>query len=1108
MPAKELGGEVKGGRLSRPRLAARVRDALDAGAVILTAGGGCGKTTILERAVEDSPVPSAWIACSASDRSPGVLLLRIVRAIAAAVPGASDALAERLTTGDEQLDSLAATRELIAELSRLLVEPVVLVIDDAEHLDGADDTLRLLDELLRAERGRLHVAVATRRPLDLRVAKPRAAGRLAEVDAAELAFEAEECADLLRARTGAEPAPERVEDVMQATEGWPLGVALAAALAEQPPGEAGGVEPLDNLGSAPDLRSYLSEEVLDSLDPRLREAAIDSSIARVVTPAVAAALDLPEGFAGRIERAGLLVRYVDGSGAFAYHPLLREFLIECLRERRGDDERRRLNAAVAPAVADTGDRIGAIEHWLAAESWPEAVAAIRREGPGLLRTSPELLTRWLTQLPPDVQRLPTIRMLEGELKWGAGEHDRALEPLRDAVAGYHEADDARHEWLARLFLAQALFWAGRFDEMVELAEGWDGPDAPKGHPGVAGVAWYKVLGLTALGRRDEAASLANGLRGDAKTAALFQHVGELAALLVDLPAGRADAAIADPDSTIRQLERHDPHGRLAFGQLITALVYLDIGEVDEAIEWFERSHREAERRGLGFVARDAQLQRAALLAQRGDLAAAEVELERASAPEGTGWRSISRHTVMAFVAAARGDESEAERAAERALGQVRPGPVCFRDWAALDAAIALADSGSTDLARAAIDDARAALDEQYPGEAGHYHRARLIATRAWVDYDSGERDAAFDNLRQCFEEAGDNVEQVVRAHWRQVRPILWDALANGAVEPTTALPALEGALPEGEALVAVADHPEPSVRRAALSAALAANHPIVLSDLTKLADDSDEQVAAAARTTQERLRQSPPPLRFALLGRFGVMRGGWDIGDQGWKRPIDARLVRLLLVHGGSPVPEDMIFEALWPSSSVASARDGLHVAVSRARSVLDLRGAEKSVIESGDHAYRLDLGEGGGVDAEDFRRAAEGALAEDGPGQTALLDRARSLWTGEPLPEERYSDWAAAYRERLIDRYIAVLSALVEVRERAGDHAGAADLARELVDIDPLNEGAHRALIVAYARAGRTGHALRQYLECRRALVEGLGIEPSEATSRLQSRVLAGERV
>jgi DNA-binding SARP family transcriptional activator len=175
---------------------------------------------------------------------------------------------------------------------------------------------------------------------------------------------------------------------------------------------------------------------------------------------------------------------------------------------------------------------------------------------------------------------------------------------------------------------------------------------------------------------------------------------------------------------------------------------------------------------------------------------------------------------------------------------------------------------------------------------------------------------------------------------------------------------------------------------------------------------------------------------------------------------------------------------------------------------VLDTPGSRQSIIESADHAYRLRLGEHVSIDSEEFRAAAERALGEHGDGRTALLERARELWRGEPLPEERYSDWATAYRERLIDRYIAVLTALVKARERVGDHAGAADLARELVDIDPLNEAAHRALIVAYARAGRTGHALRQYLKCRRELVEGLGIEPAEATSRLQARVLAGESV
>src|SRR5262249_37321051 len=122
--------------------------------------------------------------------------------------------------------------------------------------------------------------------------------------------------------------------------------------------------------------------------------------------------------------------------------------------------------------------------------------------------------------------------------------------------------------------------------------------------------------------------------------------------------------------------------------------------------------------------------------------------------------------------------------------------------------------------------------------------------------------------------------------------------------------------------------------------------------------------------------------------------------------------------------------------------------------------------------------------------------------------ERARSLWAGEPLPEERYADWAAPYRERLIDQYIAVLTGLCDLHEQRGDHLEGSKAARELGDLDPLNERGHRALLRPYARAVPRGHALRQSLECRRALVDALGVEPAEETSRLQTRILAGDAV
>lgn len=77
---------------------------------------------------------------------------------------------------------------------------------------------------------------------------------------------------------------------------------------------------------------------------------------------------------------------------------------------------------------------------------------------------------------------------------------------------------------------------------------------------------------------------------------------------------------------------------------------------------------------------------------------------------------------------------------------------------------------------------------------------------------------------------------------------------------------------------------------------------------------------------------------------------------------------------------------------------------------------------------------------------------------------------------------------------------------QRAGDHAGAVAAARRMVDLDPYDEAAQRLLMLAYARAGRRGAALRQYLECRRALVDGLGVEPTAETARLHARILAGD--
>src|SRR5262249_54020248 len=158
---------------------------------------------------------------------------------------------------------------------------------------------------------------------------------------------------------------------------------------------------------------------------------------------VRSALDQPEDIGTQLEASGVPLRWV-GDDAFTYHPLARDFLIGQID---GDgDEARRLHAAVAPAVAESGGPVEAIEHWISGESWPEVIAAVERHGMVLVRSSPQLVAGWLEALPPDAQALPTLLTLRGQIDWLAGDNEGGIANLAAAVDAFREHPDPRTEW--------------------------------------------------------------------------------------------------------------------------------------------------------------------------------------------------------------------------------------------------------------------------------------------------------------------------------------------------------------------------------------------------------------------------------------------------------------------------------------------------------------------------------------------------------------------------------------------------------------------------------------------------------------------------------------
>lgn len=87
-------------------------------------------------------------------------------------------------------------------------------------------------------------------------------------------------------------------------------------------------------------------------------------------------------------------------------------------------------------------------------------------------------------------------------------------------------------------------------------------------------------------------------------------------------------------------------------------------------------------------------------------------------------------------------------------------------------------------------------------------------------------------------------------------------------------------------------------------------------------------------------------------------------------------------------------------------------------------------------------------------------------------------------------------------------LEAMSERLTTAGRHGEAVAAGQASVRAEPLRESTHRALVNAHLGADNQGAALREYVQCRRVLLDELGLEPSVALRNLLPRVTRSSTV
>jgi predicted ATPase/DNA-binding SARP family transcriptional activator len=243
-------------------------------------------------------------------------------------------------------------------------------------------------------------------------------------------------------------------------------------------------------------------------------------------------------------------------------------------------------------------------------------------------------------------------------------------------------------------------------------------------------------------------------------------------------------------------------------------------------------------------------------------------------------------------------------------------------------------------------------------------------------------------------------------------------------------------------------------------------------------------------------------VEYGILGPLTVSREGHELRLGGARQ---RSVLAVLLLRANELVPTARIVDELWGEQPPPTAVKAVQVQVSKLRKLLD-----EGALETRPTGYLLRV-EPGALDLQRFESLLEQGRARlaqgDATDAARLLREALGLWRGSPLAEFAYEEFARNEISRLEELRLGALELRLEADLALGRHGEVVGELEGLIREHPMRENLRRLLMLALYRAGRQADALTAYRDARTALVDELGLDPSESLQELEAQILRHDR-
>ncbi|MCO5223783.1 MAG: tetratricopeptide repeat protein [Thermomicrobiales bacterium] len=372
---------------------------------LVAAPAGYGKTSAISHWASIRAEPTAWLSIDETDNGLSQFVSSLVSAIQTVAPEVGFHTSTLLRFGENVTPRQFAST-LASELLQL-DRTISVVLDDLQIVTD-QQAISFLIELVRLPPPTLRIIASGRAQTGLPMVMLRAKGHLYEIGQTDLAFSEEEIGSFLGSVFGQQIPDEVVRHLAQASEGWIVGLYVAALSAYQ---RETGVQALAGEYSLHGVMDdYIAHEILDQLDGDVLEYLLRLAIPEQVSGHLADQLcaDLSAEQIGpdplEILRArGLFSTTASGNGIwYRFHTLVREVLLNHLRERYSDQQIEALHDVAFRWFEESGDVEAALKHVMAAGRTDEAARLIVRHAQvALTEDRWQQLDRWLSWIPAE-----------------------------------------------------------------------------------------------------------------------------------------------------------------------------------------------------------------------------------------------------------------------------------------------------------------------------------------------------------------------------------------------------------------------------------------------------------------------------------------------------------------------------------------------------------------------------------------------------------------------------------------------------------------------------------------------------------------------------------